>query len=303
MRNDPWATAIWLGRLRAARSRRRYSPLPPRARGPRGARRAREFLTATRRRDRRVRFRRGAGYKPAISAIRTQARDRVARDPELIEWPRSADRRLAQGLPRRHLRRRGQLRARRPAHLATPIASSSIAPLCLRRLGFDSASSRTTTERAACASDPGGLAEQLRFFHLVDPAITRKRAIEGDGDQVRRQAARRRDRAAGHRACRCTTSRPAPATSSPTASSATTASPGPLTPTSTSMPAGTSSGRSSSRSTLPEVLGRSWRGRRGRASTSPLAPTPIRISGSRGATGSCVGSGRRCGIRGTRARC
>ena len=76
------------------------------------------------------------------------------------------------------------------------------------------------TGRTGCAyvRIRGGLHERLRFFHLTDPAITRKRTIDGARAQVRRRAPRRVDRAARASSSRCTTSRPARATSSPTAS-------------------------------------------------------------------------------------
>jgi DNA repair photolyase len=54
----------------------------------------------------------------------------------------------------------------------------------LRRFGFDyaiEASDRMTTkqDRLVSIRIRGGLREHLRFFHTVDPAITRKRSIEG----------------------------------------------------------------------------------------------------------------------------
>ena len=62
----------------------------------------------------------------------------------------------------------------------------------------------------------GGLREVMRFFHTTDPAITRKRSIEG-------VALSRATRSCGWprssrwvSSCRCTTSRPEPVTSSPT---------------------------------------------------------------------------------------
>ena len=74
------------------------------------------------------------------------------------------------------------------------------APNACERFGFDS-SSRTTTGRTGCAACAcaAALPEQLRFFHTVDPAITRKRSIEGARDQVRRRPARGGDRAARDR--------------------------------------------------------------------------------------------------------
>ena len=65
------------------------------------------------------------------------------------------------------------------------------------------------------------------------------------------------------RRCRCSTSPPAPATSSPTASSATTATPAPPTSTSASRRASTSRPGSWSRRTRPELLRASWPRRAG----------------------------------------
>jgi DNA repair photolyase len=50
----------------------------------------------------------------------------------------------------------------------------------LRRFGFDYAVEVSNQEnRLTCIRIRGGLGEHLRFFHTVDPAITRKRSIEG----------------------------------------------------------------------------------------------------------------------------
>ncbi|MFL5824091.1 MAG: radical SAM protein, partial [Solirubrobacteraceae bacterium] len=51
---------------------------------------------------------------------------------------------------------------------------------CARRFGFDVAVERTKNENGlASIRIRGGLSEHLCFFHLTDPAITRKRNIEG----------------------------------------------------------------------------------------------------------------------------
>ncbi|MGH8935029.1 MAG: LAGLIDADG family homing endonuclease [Acidimicrobiia bacterium] len=51
---------------------------------------------------------------------------------------------------------------------------------CLRRLGFSFVVEPSHRERpVSYVRLRGGLSEHLRFFHTVDPAITRKRAIEG----------------------------------------------------------------------------------------------------------------------------
>jgi DNA repair photolyase len=51
---------------------------------------------------------------------------------------------------------------------------------CLRRLGFEVSVDTTPNENGLeSIRIRGGLSEHLRFFHLTDPAITRKRKIEG----------------------------------------------------------------------------------------------------------------------------
>ena len=52
---------------------------------------------------------------------------------------------------------------------------------CAKRLGFNVAIDRTKNENGLkYVRICGGLREHLRFFHLTDPAITRKRSIEGE---------------------------------------------------------------------------------------------------------------------------
>ena len=95
-------------------------------------------------------------------------------DHRLIRFPYTP-RRLAQGLSRRHLRRRGS--CGRGCGSRTPTGSST----GRGRLGC-SVRHRRRGRRPpnGCASSgSGGLKERLRFFHTVDPAITRKRSIEG----------------------------------------------------------------------------------------------------------------------------
>ncbi len=51
---------------------------------------------------------------------------------------------------------------------------------CARRLGFDTCIDRTSNPNGlASLRIRGGLGEHLRFFHLTDPAISRKRSIDG----------------------------------------------------------------------------------------------------------------------------
>ena len=82
----------------------------------------------------------------------------------------------------------------------------------LRVLGF-----HFVSEDAASLRLLGGSAEHLRFFHTVDPAIRRKCTIAGRAVKFPGCCASRRSSRSGSTS-RCTTSRPARATSSPTAS-------------------------------------------------------------------------------------
>ena len=130
----------------------------------------------------------------------------------------------------------------------------------------------------------GGLEQQLRFHHLTDPAITRKRSIEGRGGQVAEPAEGRLDRAARDGAAALRHHHGHGRLRRRRRGAVTTASPAPRTSTSTSTPAAISTRRSWSRSTCRRCCGSSWRGRRGSASTSRSGRTPTRTSGSRGAT-------------------
>ena len=55
------------------------------------------------------------------------------------------------------------------------------AEACARRLGFDVGIDHTDSANGLkCIRIRGGLSEHLRFFHVTDPAIARKRGIEGE---------------------------------------------------------------------------------------------------------------------------
>jgi hypothetical protein len=123
-------------------------------------------------------FAAGSDVRRPMTAIRTSARD-VERIRELIRVAGQPDERVAQGLPRRHLRREGSSGGRGRYGSPTPIAPSSagrtdLVALRLRRR--DRTRRGTRTASSTCASRWSQ--ERLRFFHLTDPAITRKRSIE-----------------------------------------------------------------------------------------------------------------------------
>jgi DNA repair photolyase len=121
----------------------------------------------------------GHGYKPAM-AIRTQARARVDRIRELLEWPSQAEDGWCEGFLAGIFDAEGSY-ARGVMRLCNtdPVLVDWIA-WCLRRLHFDYV--REVPGRGngmQILRIRGGLREHLRFFHTVDPAITRKRTIDG----------------------------------------------------------------------------------------------------------------------------
>ena len=123
----------------------------------------------------------GAGPR-AITAIRTQARDRAERIRELVEWPLHPTPDWCKGFlaglfdAEGHYGRDGVLRIASADPAVLGWASS-----CLRTLGFSAVREDHDGGRpmAATIRIRGGLREHLRFFQTVDPAITRKRSLEG----------------------------------------------------------------------------------------------------------------------------
>ncbi len=120
-----------------------------------------------------------AGRKPSAS-IQTGIREDIARIEELIAWPRQATPDWCKGLlggifDAEGCNSQGTIRiANTDADLIDWIG------WCLRQLGFVFVVERTARANGlAYVRLKGGLSEVLRFLHTVDPAITRKRSIEG----------------------------------------------------------------------------------------------------------------------------
>jgi DNA repair photolyase len=120
------------------------------------------------------------GNHRAMRAVRTQARAKVERIGELISWPLLPTLSWikgflagifdAEGSCSEHVLR---ISNTHPQILAWTRA-------CLARLGFDYAvEPRPGSNGLTCVRLRGGLAERMRFFLGTDPAITRKRTIEG----------------------------------------------------------------------------------------------------------------------------
>jgi len=121
----------------------------------------------------------GHGSTPSM-AIRTQAPTRVQRIAELIEWPRVVEDGWCKGFlagifDAEGLYSRGILQISD----SDPVRVDWIA-WCLRRLGLDHVREVSrTADGLQVIRIGGGLRQHLRFFHLLDPAIARKRTIDG----------------------------------------------------------------------------------------------------------------------------
>ena len=116
-----------------------------------------------------------------MRAIRTQARDSVAAIREFIEWPVTPSADWAKGFLA------GIFDAEGTFGVGLSIANTDPEILgwterCLRRFCFSvSTEDRHQPNRLTLVRILGGLREWMRFFLTVDPAITRKRSIEGRG--------------------------------------------------------------------------------------------------------------------------
>jgi DNA repair photolyase len=126
-------------------------------------------------------FAEAGGSRRAMRAIRISARDHVRAIERLVEWPTepSADWRkgfLAGIFDAEGSCSRGILRIRNTDEVIIGRIRS-----CLEFLGFDVAqeSEKKRAKGFTILRIRGGLKERLRFFHITDPAITRKRTIDG----------------------------------------------------------------------------------------------------------------------------
>jgi DNA repair photolyase len=127
-------------------------------------------------------FQKAVGTRKQVAAIRTGVRSNVAIVEETVSWPHDPSAEWAKGFlagifDAEGSYLRGILRISNTDQVIIDQITS-----CLRRFGFSFA----IETRALTRMKPvtyirllGGVREHLRFFHTVDPAITRKRTIEG----------------------------------------------------------------------------------------------------------------------------
>ncbi len=143
-------------------------------------RRAREFLSAVDVPTRERVFQRAAGAHREVAAISAQSASSFERISGVIEWPVMPSLQWCRGFLAGIFDAEGCR-----SDYALRIANTDPQILawidaCSRRLGFGTAVDHTNNANGLkCIRIRGGLSEHLRFFHLTDPAITRKRDIEG----------------------------------------------------------------------------------------------------------------------------
>ncbi|RBY90135.1 radical SAM protein [Blastococcus sp. TBT05-19] len=136
---------------------------------------AREGIPTTR-----FEFAKATDVRQAMSAIRIQTATAVQRIREMTEWPHETSIAWqrgflagifdAEGTRSRHILR---ITNTDPEILARTESA-------LRRFGFDTALEPRRRSNGLCdIRVRGGLAEHMRFVHLVDPAIRRKCMVEG----------------------------------------------------------------------------------------------------------------------------
>jgi DNA repair photolyase len=119
-----------------------------------------------------------AGRRP-ITAVRTQAQDKVEKVRQAIRWPRDPSDQWAKGFLAGIFDAEGSYsQSLRIANCDQEIIDWTT--YCLRRFGFSHVIEKTSRPNGLTYLRlTGDLKQHLRFFHTVDPAITRKRTIEG----------------------------------------------------------------------------------------------------------------------------
>ncbi|HEX5191605.1 MAG TPA: hypothetical protein VFW09_02300 [Solirubrobacteraceae bacterium] len=125
-------------------------------------------------------FAQASDTRRAATTLRTQRRSDYERISELIRWPAMPSLQWCRGFLAGIFDAEGSRSA-----FAVRIASCDQEILawtegCAKRLGFDFCrDTRMQHNGLQSIRIRGGLSEHLRFFHLTDPAITRKRDIAG----------------------------------------------------------------------------------------------------------------------------
>jgi DNA repair photolyase len=125
-------------------------------------------------------FKVATGHRP-VRAIAASSRTAVETIRQVVEWPRSPNLSWRKGFLAGIFDAEGSCGAATSLRIAnTDGAIIHWTRESLERLGFDTVVEETSDRNGPrCVRIRGGLKERLRFFHVTDPAITRKRAIDG----------------------------------------------------------------------------------------------------------------------------
>jgi DNA repair photolyase len=143
-------------------------------------RRCREFLADTGVATDEFAFREAVGASRPIPAIRTQAGADVERIRELTRCPLSASDDWRKGFLAGMFDAEGSCGTEALRIANTDRVTLDSVAACLTHFGFDHVQEPTRNRNGlAYMRVRGGLRERLRFFHLTDPAITRKRTVQG----------------------------------------------------------------------------------------------------------------------------
>jgi DNA repair photolyase len=127
----------------------------------------------------RVAFAAGPASRRPMEAIGTRARHNVELITELIRWPLSPSDDWRKGFLAGIFDAEGSCgrEALRISNKDRAILDWTLA--CFRHFGFHVVEERANENGVRCVRLRGGLRERLRFFHSCDPAITRKRQVQG----------------------------------------------------------------------------------------------------------------------------
>jgi DNA repair photolyase len=141
--------------------------------------RARRYLLCVGVKTRQFEFAAATERHRSLGAIRTQARDQVAAIRLAIEWPGLAGEDWCKGFLAGIFDAEGHYsESLRISNTDREIIDWIV--YCMRRFGFSVVEEHVERlNPIVCVRVLGGLCEHLRFFHTVDPAITRKRSIVG----------------------------------------------------------------------------------------------------------------------------
>jgi DNA repair photolyase len=143
-----------------------------------GLRRTKDFLDTWHIQTRQFLFAARSATCREINAIRTSSFDSVGAIQGLTAWPRSPSDAWCKGFLAGIYDAEGSFPSGRIAN--TDAVIIDWIAYCLRRFGFEHTIERTMKENGLTyVRLTGGLKNKLRFCQTVDPAISRKRSVEG----------------------------------------------------------------------------------------------------------------------------